>query len=153
METALLSEHGDCWPLIRADSKPASMSSMLCLSLFSVPPGPPFFVSSLSFSVFNVLCIFLSFLTPPSVSLQSLWTLHLLVFCFFVCFFLPTPHYLLSLSFFFPSLSQMGVCILLCRRWRVTPARSGERSAPRNSWRRRTFGCWVSRRRGVMQKP
>ena len=101
METALLSEHGDCWPLIRTDSKPASMSSMLCLSLFSVPPGPPFFVSSLSFSVFNVLCIFLSFLTPPSVSLQSLWTLHLLVFCFFVCFFLPTPHYLFSLSFFF----------------------------------------------------
>lgn len=39
-------------------------------------------MSSLSLSVFNVPCIFLSFLTLPSVSLQSLWTLHLLIFSY-----------------------------------------------------------------------
>lgn len=59
------------------------MSSLLSLSLFILCPSwASFFMSSLSLSVFNVRCIFLSFLTLPSVSLQSLWTLHLLIFSY-----------------------------------------------------------------------
>lgn len=128
------------------------LPSLLPCFLFGLrSPGHPFFCLHYPFLclMFSV-CIFLSsnFSQSPAVSLQSiflsLWTLSLLFFF---------PLFTLSSLCLFPFLSQMGVCILLCRQWQVTPARSGVRLAPRNSWRRRTFGCWVSRRRGVKQKP
>lgn len=67
-------------------------------------------------------------------------------------FLLPAAHHLFSCESFFFCPCQMGVCTLLCRQWEVMPAPSVVHLAHRNSWRRRTFGCWVSRRRGVTQE-
>ena len=63
--------------------------------------------------------------------------------CFNLYFY---PLFTPPLFDFFLSPSQMGVYILPCRRWQVTLARSAVLLAPRNSWRRRMCGCWVSRR-------
>lgn len=144
----------------------AVMSSLL-LHFFSTPVFYSVFgllglhfLSSLSLSVFNVLSVSSS---PPASVNPLLCRSNLSSSPWEPC--THPSHSLSAFSFFahcspfsspllhlFSSLSQMGVCILPCRRWEVTPAQSGVRLAPRNSWRRRTFGCWVSRRKGVMQK-
>lgn len=127
------------------------VSQLLCLYVFFAPFHPLliFFsfcgvLSLLFFSVdFFPLCLFNSFSFSQSPFVTSMSHPPSLN-CFL--FFIPTlqpPHPLpVSLS----SPSQMGVYIPPCPRWRVMLAPSAVRLVPRNSWRQKTFGCWVSRR-------
>lgn len=131
------------------------------------------FSSISSLSLFSPLCLMLalcvfhsssfsqspSCVAPLAPLLLNLVPIHqtdcLPPFCSQFTLRLLLSIFILSLPSSPPSLSvsQMGICILRCRRCEVSPARSGERLAPRSSWSRRTFGCRVSRRTGVMQKP
>lgn len=122
---------------------PAFLIFCLCL------PGPTFFPLN---SVFNVLsslsspffAIVNSLLVSLQAPLSSISTLYWFAKCALFFITCHSPFLLLCIFCFF-RLSQMGVCTRPCHQWEVTPAWSVVLLAPRNSWRRKMFGCWVSR--------